>query len=161
MKKAWILVTMCAVMLLACSTDGTNNDAMNANQLVGSWLLVDARFPESSSLNLIDEIVEVLNEQGCTLVTITFAEGGTGTLTEKINFIQTNAGAGGLMVDCPTQSNTNNFTWSLEESQLTVTFENEASRTTAIELSGDTLIIDGAIIDENNLSGSQGEFIRQ
>lgn len=165
--KKYILPTLCALALLAsCSTDGDGNDneMLDSASLVGTWNMSDVRFeedPDDTSLNLADEVVDFLFAQGCVLVSFTFNADGTVTSSDKVNYLEINAGPNGLDVPCPTETDIEAATWVLDGNQLTLTDENDEAETITIELESNTLIIAGDEIDANNYSGAEAIFSRQ
>lgn len=167
MKKNWTLIAIVAILLAACSTDGDGNDAgemIMTSALVGTWNLTDVRFmedPNDTSLNLADEIVDQLVEENCILVSFTFNENGSVFSSDRLNFIEINAGPNGLDVPCPTQSDDLTGTWSLEGNQLTVDDGSGTVETLTVELDGNTLIIPGEEIDPENYGDAEAVFTRQ
>ena len=167
MRKYWTLMAIAAVLLVACSTDGDSNDGdemLTTSALVGTWNLTDVRFmedPNDTSLNLADEIVDQLVQENCILVSFTFNQDGSVTSSDKLNFIEINAGPTGLDVPCPTQSEDLTGTWTLEGNQLTVDDGSGTVETLTVELDGNTLIIPGAEIDPENYGDAEAIFTRQ
>lgn len=167
MKSRLILALAVSVLIFSCSTDGDDDDAnteLGANALVGTWNMTDIRFeedPEDTSLNLADEIFDRLSQEDCVLVSFTFNADGTMSGSSKLDFIEINASPAGLDVSCPEQSETETGTWVLEGNQLTVDNGSGDMETTTIELEGNTMIIAGDEIDENNYAGAEAVFTRQ
>ena len=167
MKKNWTLIGIVSILLIACSTDGDSNDAeemVTTSALVGTWNLTDVRFmedPNDTSLNLADEIVDQLVQENCVLVTFTFNENGSVSSSDKLNFIEINAGPTGLDVPCPEQSEDLTGTWTLEGNQLTVDDGSGTVETLTVELDGNTLIIPGEEIDPENYGDAEAVFTRQ
>ncbi len=164
--KNYIFPVIAAIVLFsACSTDGDdNNDETNeSSSLVGTWNMTDVSFADTDDTTLIlaDEIVDELLAENCFLVSFTFNADGTATSEDKINYIEVNAGPTGLEVPCPTQSDVESTLWSLDGDQLTFINENQEEETITIELDGDTLIIAGEDIDEDNYAGAEAIFTRQ
>ncbi len=166
MKKRLMVIALTAGMFFACSTDGDDNEQeiSETNALVGTWNLTDVRFeedPNDTTLNLADEIVDELTQEGCVLVSFTFNSDNTVSSTDRLNFIEVNAGPTGLDVPCPTNSLDENGTWSLDGNQLTVDNGNGMVETLTIQLEGNTLILNGEDIDENNYAGAEAVFTKQ
>ena len=144
--------------------DSNDEEMTNDSALVGTWNLTDVRFdqdPNDTSLNLADEIVDELFNEDCVLVSFTFSADGTVSSTDKLNFIEVNAGPTGVDIPCPTDSLDESGTWSLDGNQLTVDDGNGTVETLTIQLNGDTLILAGEDIDENNYAGAEAVFARQ
>ncbi len=163
MKKG-IIAILTVFTLVSCSTDGEDNEMSESSALVGTWNMTDVRFPEDpndTSLNLADEIVDRLVEEGCVLVSFTFNTDGTASADNKVNYIEVNVGAMGLDVPCPAQSDTETTVWTLVGDQLTFINENQEEETITIELDGNTLIILGEAINAENYAGAEVVFTRQ
>ena len=157
---------MAFAVITSCSTDSDENEdgTLDASALVGTWNMTDVRFeedPSDPSLNLADEIVDELLQEDCILVSFIFNTDGSVTSTDKVNYLQVNAGPNGLDVPCPTQSDNETASWSLEGDQLTLDDGNGTVETITIELEGNTLIIAGEDIDENNYVGAEAIFTKQ
>ena len=166
MKPNLILIAFSAFTFLACSTDGDSEaeDMMQVNALVGTWNMTDVDFNEDvndTSLNLADEIVDELIQENCVLVSFTFQADGTVSSVDRLDFLEINAGPTGLDVPCPNESLNDTGTWSLEGNQLTVDNGEGDMETITIELDGNTLIIAGEDIDEDNYAGAEAIFTRQ
>jgi len=167
MKKNWTLIAIITILLMACSTDSEDNaggEMLATSELVGTWNLTDVRFmedPNDTSLNLADEIVDRLVEENCVLVSFTFNQDGSVSSSDRLNFIEINAGPNGLDVPCPTESDDLTGTWSLDGNQLTVDDGSGTAETLTVELDGNTLIIPGDDIDPENYAGAEAVFTRQ
>ncbi len=169
MKKISLLLLGLFVVFSCSSDDSSDNESENntegTNDLVGTWNMTDVRFTENlldPTLNLADEIVDFLAEENCYLASFTFNADGTLTSSNSVNYIVPDATPTGLSVDCPTESDTDSGTWSLEGNQLTLTDENDVSETLTIQFEGNsTLVISGDDIDENNFAGAEAVFTRE
>lgn len=167
MKSKLLLLVTVSSLIFSCSTDGDDDDTnpeAGANALVGTWNMTDIRFeedPGDTSLNLADEIFDRLSQEDCVLVSFTFNADGTMSGSNKLNLIEINASPTGLDVSCPEQSENETGTWTLEGNQLTVDNGSGDMETTTIELEGNTLVIAGDDIDENNYAGAEAVFTRQ
>lgn len=154
-------------MMASCSTDGENNDneMPDSSNLVGTWNMSDVRFeedPDDTTLNLADEVVDFLYAQDCILVSFTFNADGNFTSSDKINYLEINAGPNGLDVPCPTESDVETATWVLVGDQLTIDDGNGSIETITIAFEGNnTLIISGDDIDANNYAGAEAVFTRE
>lgn len=163
MKKG-IIALMSIVFLASCSTDSENDEMLETSALVGTWNMTDVRFqedPNDTSLNLADEIVDQLVEEGCFLVSFTFNADGSAFGENKVNYIEINAGPTGLDVPCPEQSDIEATIWSLTGNQLTFINENQEEETITIQLEGNTLILAGDDINAENYTGAEVVFTRQ
>lgn len=152
------------MLLFACSNDGDDNKELDSASLVGTWNMTDVRFeedPNDTSLNLADEVVDFLAAQDCFLVTFTFNVDGTVTSSDKIAYLEINAGPNGLDVPCPSLSDTASATWELVGDQLTLIDENDTVETITVSLESNTLIIAGDEIDANNYTGAEAVFTKQ
>ena len=167
MKKIFVLLTVVA-LTFSCSNDGDDNGnegPNSANPLVGTWVLTDLRIDmgvNNDDLDFAQQIIAFLQGIDCDLITFTFNEDGTVTSENRANFLSINAGAGGLDIPCPTESETENSVWSLEGNQLTFINENMEEETITVTFEGDnTLIIAGADIDAENFAVADAVFTRE
>ena len=129
--------------------------------ILGNWVFTDARFdedPNDTSLNLADELVDKLAEENCYLVAFTFNNDNTFSSTDKVNYVEINAGPTGLNVDCPEQQDSSSGTWSLSGNQLTLTETNKSPRTLTVKFEGELLVLEGEAIDSNNYAGADAIF---
>lgn len=167
MKTKFTLLLFVFALTLSCSTDSEDNDTNSEgldSALVGTWNLTEIRYeedPEDTSLNLAEEIFDRLSQEDCVLVSFTFNANGTMSGSNKLNFIEIDASPTGLDVACPEQSETETGNWTLEGNQLTVDDGSGQMETTTIGLEGNTLVIAGDEIDENNYAGAEAVFTRQ
>lgn len=165
MKKYLLPILSLVVLLAGCSTDGDDsNNENDSASLVGTWNMTDIRFdddPNNTTLNLADEIVDVLTEENCFLVRFTFSADGTATADNKVNYLEVNAGPNGLDVPCPTQSDIESTLWSLMGNQLTFINDNQEEETITIQLNENTMIVAGEDIDVNNYSGAEAVFTKE
>ncbi len=162
--KIVFLIAAVTMMSYSCSTDEENNEMMEetVSNLVGEWNLTDVNFEGQSDieLNLAAEIIDRLADEQCYLVTFEFNADGTATATDRINFVEVNAGPTGLDVPCPTQSNTESSTWSLAGNQLTFINAEMEEETIEISLEGNTMILAGEAVDAQNYAGAQAIFTK-
>ncbi|WP_420402118.1 hypothetical protein [Flagellimonas sp.] len=145
--------------------DDNGENVVSYDNLVGEWLLSDLRFDETlndDQLNFAKQILEYLTENECDLITLTFNDDGSSVSESKVDHLSINAGVGGLEIPCPVEVDEEAATWALEDDQLTLTDEAMEERTITIVMEDEnTLIIDGADVDENNYDGAEAVFIKQ
>ncbi len=168
MKKNILLLFLATVFIYSCSADNTDDNGEmdgETSELVGTWVLTDLRTDDTvnnDDLNFAKQIIAFLQGTNCNLVTFTFNGDGTLASDNKVNFLSINLGAGGLDVPCPTESDMESSTWSLDGDQLTiVNGDMEEETITIIIENNTTLIIPGENIDENNYAGADAVFTRQ
>lgn len=147
------------------SIDDNTENVVSYDNLVGKWLLSDLRFDETlndDQLNFAKQILEYLIENECDLITLTFNDDGSSVSESKVDHLSINAGASGLEIPCPAEVDEAAATWTLEDDQLTLTDEAMEERTITIVMEDEnTLVIDGADVDENNYNGAEAVFIKQ
>ncbi len=170
MKKSIIIVFLAIFTAFSCSTDN-EDDSGNTQEttinLLGTWVLTDLRIDENTNdddLNFAKQLLDAFSALDCDIVTFTFRNDNTVTSEDKTNFIIQNvtAGAGGLSVDCPTESVSETTTWSLDGDQLTFINDDLEEETITIELEDEnTLIIAGSDINTNNYTGADAVFTKQ
>ena len=167
MKRYFLPMAFALALMFSCSTDGDDNDneTPDSSTLVGTWNMSDVRFeedPNDTSLNLADEVVDFLFAQDCILVSFTFNADGSVTSSDRINYLEINAGPNGLDVPCPTESDVEAATWILDGDQLTLDDGNGSVETITITFEGNnTFVISGDEIDANNYAGAEAVFSRQ
>jgi len=159
MKK--LLIPLSMALFLGCTSDGAEAGTLQPG-LIGSWALSDAIFEEESSVDAVvaAELFDELAAQDCTLVVFTFSDDGSGQVDSKIEDLDIIADLGNFEADCPEQTIREVFTWTLDEEWLTVTDQNQESRTIAIGLSGNVLLIAGEEIDPDTFGGAAAIFTR-
>ncbi|UII77010.1 lipocalin family protein [Flagellimonas sp. HMM57] len=169
MKKNIAFFFLTVFLVISCSTDNKEDEAMNdtAIDLVGTWVLTDLRIDENTNdddLNFAKQILDNFKSSDCDIVIFTFRGDGTAVSENKVNFIaeNINVGAGGLSVDCPSESVTETTTWSLDGDQLTFVDSNMEEEVITVVLEDEnTLIIAGEDINADNYTGADGVFTRQ
>lgn len=141
--------------MLSCSSDDGDS---GSNSIVGTWDLValelDGTTPEEEAA---EQLVSLLALQGCYLITLDFDTDGTALFqTSLSNLDYSGLLAGGLSIDCPTESETESATYTYENGQLEITDSSGITETVGVSLSGDRLTFDleGSEFDEIGSSGS-------
>ncbi len=165
MKSKLIVLIAVFALTLSCSSDSEDDGLQmvdGESNLVGTWNLTSVDFTGQSDteLNLAAEIIDNLAEEQCYLVTFVFNADGTASAEDKTNYIEVNAGPNGLDVPCPTQSDTESTTWSLEGNQLTFINADMEEETIEVAIEGNTMVIAGEVIDADNYSGAQAIFTK-
>ncbi|KQC30045.1 lipocalin family protein [Flagellimonas eckloniae] len=165
MKKNIALLFLTAFLIFSCSSDSSDDtDTPEGDTLVGTWVLTDLTVDsgvDDDDLDFAKEILLFLQGEGCDIVTFTFNESGTLMSDSKINNLSINVGVGGLDVPCPTESDEEDSLWVLDGDQLTISREGEEDQVITIQLEGNTLIIPGESVDENNYAGADAVFTKQ
>ena len=140
--------------MISCSSD----DDSGSNSIVGTWDLValelDGTTPEEAAA---EQLVSLLVLQRCYLITLQFEEDGTALFQSSLGYIDYNSLlAGSLSIDCPTESDTEDATYTYENGQLQITDSSGITETVGVILSGDRLTfdLDGSDFDEIGSSGS-------
>lgn len=163
--KIKVLAILLLMTIFSCSNDSDLNemsDGQTEANIVGEWNLTAVNFTgqNSSDLNLAAEIIDNLVDEQCYLVTFNFNGNGTATAEDKTNYIEVNATPTGLDVPCPTQSDIESSTWSLDGNQLTFINADMEEETIEITIDGDTMILDGEDVDADNYVGAQAVFTK-
>lgn len=166
MKKNVLLLFLTTFLIFSCSSDASDDssDAPEEDTLVGTWVLTDLMIDsnvDDDDLDFGKQIIQFLQGINCDLITFTFNENSTVMSDSKANFLSINVGVGGLDIPCPTESDIVSSLWVLDGNQLTISTEGEEDQVITIQLEGDTLIIPGESIDENNYAGADAVFTRQ
>jgi len=141
MKFRIFLSVLFGALLLSCSSDDGDS---GSNSIVGTWDLValeiDGTTPEEEAA---EQLVSLLALQGCYLLTLNFEESGTASFQSSLgNLDYSGLLAGGLNIDCPTESETESATYTYENGQLVITDSSGISETVDVILAGDRLTFD-------------------
>lgn len=158
-KKSILLITFVCFLNFSCSTD-SEKELFSKNSLVGTWVISDVTREESSSVSLPQEIAKNLINKGCKIVTYTFNADDTFVGKDKLNYFVIESNGGGIEVDCPEETDTLVGTWNLNEDQLTITDPTGEETVITVNLNGNTLIIAGEDIDEDNYDGLDVVFTK-
>ena len=163
--KIKALALFISIIAISCSNDSDLNELseeQTTSNLVGEWNLTEVNFTgdDSSQLNLAAEIIDNLAAEQCYLVTFNFNSNGTATADDKTNYIEVNATPTGLDVPCPTQSDIESSTWSLDGNQLTFINADMEEETIEVTIDGNTMILDGEDVDADNYVGAQAIFTK-
>ena len=155
MKIRIFLTVLLSALLFSCSSDDGDS---GSNSIVGTWDLValelDGTTPEEEAA---EQLVSLLALQGCYLITLEFEENGTALFQTSLSYLDYGALlTGGLSFDCPTESDTENATYTYENGQLEITDSTGLTETVGVILSGDRLTFDleGSEFDDIGNSGS-------
>jgi len=160
MKNYITILIFIAVVLGACSTDKeTAQDTQEP--IIGEWVLTELKVDQetaSDSAKFGKEILDQLAENNCVVLTFTFNADLTASAENSAKFLQVNAGASGLEVPCPTQSETKSSTYTFDGSTLTTIDEAGASVSARAIVDGNTLAIIARDLDIPNFN-DEGELI--
>ena len=155
MKWRIFFIGLMTLGLVSCSSDDGDS---GSDSIVGTWDLVSLQLDGTSQEEEAAELLlNQLAAQGCSLITLIFADGGQATLQTSINYLDpTNLLLGGLTLDCPTQSDTESASYTYENNQLTITDSDGMSTTLDANLAGDRLTLDleGSEFDDFGSSGA-------
>lgn len=165
MKKNILLLLLTSFLIVSCSSDSSDDvDTPEEDTLVGTWVLTDLTVDstvDDDDLDFAKEIILFLQDENCDLITFTFNDSGALMSDSKANYLSINVGIGGLDIPCPTESDIENSLWVLDGDQLTISTEGEVDQVITIQLDGNTLIIPGEGVDENNYVGADAVFTKQ
>lgn len=163
--KKFLLKCVVVLLLTSCSKDGENSSMEQQTAIIGTWNLVEIQYATataSSELEFASGIVDLLVLQNCEIVTFVFNADKTLVVENSTSYIEIDltAAGTGLSINCPTQSDTENSTWSLNGSQLTFVDGDGAEETVAIQLNGDTLIVPAENLNAENFEAGDAVFKR-
>lgn len=160
MNRILCMLFMASALISSCSKDKEN--ASGEDSLVGTWDVHELKIDENNADDatvFYKQIVDVLVQQGCNLITLTFNADGKliiESATDDIGGI--NATSTGLSIDCPSDKNIEVGTWSLDGDQLTVTNADSGKQTVTIALDGDSMAIGTETFEIDGISDASVVF---
>lgn len=164
--KNILLLFIAVTMAFSCSSDKDEEmeEEIKGDSIVGIWEFneLDAT-GATGNVGLIEDILTKLVADDCDVVTFNFADNKTVVASIR-DFTTTGVDvnpAGGLLIECPEEVEVATTIWSLEGNMLTFLKENQQTEVITISLTGDTLIIPGEYINEDNLAGTKAVFKRK
>ncbi|WP_430906719.1 lipocalin family protein [Maribacter sp. 2-571] len=168
MKRIAYMFGMLSLLAVSCSDDDGNDGEETPQEasLVGTWdfVALDATGVDEQQILLAEDVIEVLIQQNCDILTFTFADDQTVTADYR-DFTETgrdvNPDGSGLLIECPEEVISSTSVWSLEGDQLTFVNGDLTEETVTIELTATQMIVPAEIVDEDNLAGAKAIFERQ
>jgi hypothetical protein len=162
MKLKGFYVALVCVCAWSCSSDNDGGSA-DSNDIIGTWdateLIVDQNTASDEAI-FGSQILEVLTNENCFIITLRFNQDLTAEARSAVNNLEINAGAGGLSVPCPTdfESEANTYTYS----EGVVSFLNEDGETinARVSITGDIMTVNAASLEIPNFDDS-GELVFQ
>ncbi len=167
MKFKSLFLLVASIILFSCSKDKENDAVTGEAALIGTWHFAEldvttAQSPEN--IELANDVIEVLLENGCEILVFTFKADKTVDVRAK-DFTETGVDVkpdgSGLLIECPANTETETSVWALDGDQLTFINSQGLSETITIELSGSSLIIPAEVINEDNLNGAKAIFVKK
>lgn len=162
MKSNLAFILIATVFLFSCSTDDNKDDIeqTDENAIIGSWQAREFRAnnPNSSNVNLGAEILANLTAEDCYILTFTFNQDLSLVSESAVNYLEINATATGLVVPCPTQSDTETSTYTFDGTTLTTIDSGGAVVEVRVSIDGDIMSADATDLDIPNFDGD-GELI--
>lgn len=156
MKRNLLLLFIAATMTFSCSSD-KDEAKQDENNIEGTWdaheLMIDNATASDDEKNGRD-ILNFLTAQDCFILTLTFNGDLTVVTENSVNYLQINVNPGGTGLDipCPTQSDTDNSTYTYDGNVLTFVDSNAQTVTVDVTISGDTMTVDAADLDIPNFN---------
>lgn len=135
-----------ALVVISCSSD-KDGDNGNSNSIVGTWDATELVIDQDSASDeavIGSQILELLSNDGCYIITLRFNEDLTATASNSITEAISTAtfGAGGLVVPCPNDFEVVSNTYTFENG--VVSFLNQDGETVNVDvrINGDIMRVD-------------------
>lgn len=140
-----------AITLVSCSSDKDEDNGAN-NDIVGIWdateLLINVDTASDEAV-IGSQILKLLSNESCYIITLTFNEDLTAEARNSITAAISTAtfGAGGLEVPCPTDFEVVSNTYTFAND--TISFLNDAGETVnvSVRINGDTMTVDAQSLE--------------
>ena len=160
MKRNVITLLIISAVVFSCSKDKNNNND-NESTIVGTWqateLKIDNNTASDDAKNSRD-ILDYLTANDCFVITFTFNADLSVISDNAVNYLEINAGPTGIEIPCPTESDTDAGTYTVEGSTLTYIDSNDDTFTISISINGDTMTLDASSLDIPNFE-VDGELV--
>ena len=160
MKRNVIALLIFSAVVFSCSKDKNNNND-NESTIVGTWqateLKIDNNTASDDAKNSRD-ILDYLTANDCYVITFTFNADLSVISDNAVNYLEINAGPTGIEIPCPTESDTDAGTYTVEGSTLTYIDSNDDTFTISISINGDTMTLDASSLDIPNFE-VEGELV--
>lgn len=156
--KTLLIFTLVCAVLSSCSKDAIDGDG---DSIIGIWQLSEYKRDTNggtNNVNLGEDILNILNANNCVLVTFEFKDDDSLEIVNSVNYLQINAGLTGLIVDCPTEKDTNISAYTYDDGVLTYKDKNDVNISAKVSVEGNTLTINAEDLDLPNFDES-GELI--
>ena len=151
MKSLKISLLAVLALLASCSND---SDGPEAVSIVGTWDAVELRLDETTATEdelLASDFLEILTAKDCYILSVSFTEGGTATAENSFEYLDLSGLAvGNFDIPCPTQSDSEDATYTYENGQLTITDSEGITSTVTATISGNvlTMELEGSVFDD-------------
>lgn len=160
MKRNVLTFLIISAVVLSCSKD-KNKDGSDPNTIVGAWvateLVIDNNTASDDAKNSRD-ILNYLTGNDCFVITFTFNADLSVIADNAVNYLEVNAGPSGIEIPCPTQSDMDAGTYTLEGSALTYIDSNDEIFNITVNINGDTMTFDAASLNIPNFD-VEGELV--
>ncbi len=131
------------------------------NAILGTWvateLIIDSN-TASDDAKFAKQILDVLTDKDCYIVTLQFNEDLTARATNSANYVEINATNTGLDVPCPTQSDVESSTYTFDGKVVTILDSNGESVLVDVTINGDVMTVDAKDLEIPDFADS-GDLI--
>ncbi len=163
--KSKILFMFLAVLAGSCSNDKSNDNAADANSIVGTWDATELKIDDSTASDDAKngrDALAFLTARDCYVITFTFNEDLSVVAENSVNYLEFNVNASGTGIDipCPTQKDTDNSTYTFDGRVLSIVDGQGMTVSTNVTFDGNTMAIDATGLDIPNFNAS-GELVFQ
>ena len=162
MKRNLVFLFIITALSFSCSKDDdkSDNEQSDESAIIGSWQATEfkATNSNSSSVNLGAEILANLTAEDCYIIKFTFNENLSLVAENAVDYLEINATATGLVVPCPTQSDTETSTYTFDGTTLTTIDSGGAIVEVRVSIDGDIMSANATDLDIPNFDG-EGELI--
>ncbi|MGB5273739.1 MAG: hypothetical protein WBN39_06760 [Flavobacteriaceae bacterium] len=152
-----------AVLAGSCSNDKSNDNAADANSIVGTWDATELKIDDSTASDDAKngrDALAFLTARDCYVITFTFKEDLSVVAENSVNYIVVNSTGTGLDIPCPTQKDTDNSTYTFDGRVLSIVDGQGMTVSTNVTFDGNTMAIDATGLDIPNFNAS-GELVFQ
>lgn len=162
MNKTILVLLGCTLALVSCSSDKDESNEENiSNNIVGTWDATELRINDDTASDdalFASGILEVLSREDCYIISLQFNEDLTAVATNAVNYIVPGADQTGIVVPCPTQSDSESSTYTYDGSVVTFLDGNGQEVEVQVSIQGSIMTVNAADLEILNFDES-GELI--
>lgn len=140
-----------AMALVSCSSDKDEDNGTN-NDIIGTWdateLLVDVDTVSDEAV-IGSQILKLLSNESCYIITLTFNEDLTAEARNSITEAISTAtfGAGGLEVPCPSNFEVVSNTYTFDNGIISFLNDDGETINVSVRINGDTMTVDAQSLE--------------
>lgn len=162
MKLNFQALFVVSALIYSCSTDKENvEDTIDVNAIIGEWQVIELQINDqtaSDNAKFGKQILDYLTARDCYILTFNFNADLTVSAENSANYLEIGATASGLVVPCPTQTDTSSSTYTYDGSVLTTIDESGNQVSVDVTINGEIMTVDAADLDIPNFN-DEGKLI--